>query len=226
MVKRAINTGEVFGDLTIIIETSPNNYLCKCVCGNEIIKNKNYLLYADNYIPSCGCRKGKHTAQLNKIYKRKYCNYDLSNEYGIGFTTNKNTKFLFDKEDYNKIKDFAWHISSEGYILTRDRDTHKIIKLHQLIMGGKYIDHINRDKSDNRKSNLRFSNDLLNSHNRSTPSNNKSGCMGVSFHTKSNKWRATITVNHKHIELGEFKNIEDAIEARNIAELKYFKGSH
>ena len=88
------------------------------------------------------------------------------------------------------------------------------------------IDHINRDKSDNRKSNLRFSNDLLNSHNRSTPSNNKSGCMGVSFHTKSNKWRATITVNHKHIELGEFKNIEDAIEARNIAELKYFKGSH
>ena len=93
-------------------------------------------------------------------------------------------------------------------------------------MGGKYIDHINRDKSDNRKSNLRFSNDLLNSHNRSTPSNNKSGCMGVSFHTKSNKWRATITVNHKHIELGEFKNIEDAIEARNVAELKYFKGSH
>ena len=82
--------------------------------------------------PSCGCRKGKHTAQLNKIYKRKYCNYDLSNEYGIGFTTDKNTKFLFDKEDYNKIKDFAWHISSEGYILTRDRDTHKIIKLHQL----------------------------------------------------------------------------------------------
>ena len=48
MVKRAINTGDVFGDLTIIIETSPNNYLCKLL-KNIVKKSKTFYNIHVNY---------------------------------------------------------------------------------------------------------------------------------------------------------------------------------
>ena len=39
---------------------------------------------------------------------KKYNKYDLSGEYGIGWTSNTNQEFYFDLEDYDKIKDYCW----------------------------------------------------------------------------------------------------------------------
>ena len=95
---------------------------------------------------------------------------------------------------------------------------------HQIVMGqkeGYLVDHINQNPLDNRKENLRFVIPTANAINSKVPKNNKSGYKGVSWRKDSNKWRAQITIQGKIICLGTYERIEDAIEARRIAEDKY-----
>lgn len=84
-------------------------------------------------------------------------------------------------------------------------------------------DHIYSDrKYDNRKMNLRITEQKHNTKNRVRPSNNKSGKVGVSWDKLKNKWAAYIGINHKRVHLGYFADIQDAIDARVNAEKKYF----
>lgn len=53
--------------------------------------------------------------------------------------------------------------------------------------------------------------------------NNTSGCTGVTYNNNNKNWRASIFFKGKKINLGSFKNIEDAIKTRKKAEEKYFK---
>ena len=78
------------------------------------------------------------------------------------------------------------------------------------------IDHINRERNDNRKCNLRFADAKLNSHNRSVGKNNKSGYLGVS--KEGNKWR--VEISNKYI--GAYDTYEEAVEARRKAELEHW----
>ena len=87
------------------------------------------------------------------------------------------------------------------------------------------IDHINRDQSDNRWSNLRMTERRENCRNRSINANSNTGVSGVSlFKTRSGKirYRATIGIDKKRISLGLFDDIVIAAEIRKAAELKYF----
>lgn len=163
-------------------------------------------------------------SEWNKQTKKKYNKYDLSGEYGIGWTYNTGQEFYFDLEDFHLIKDICWMENNEGYIVgtCQSYSKPKIVKMHNVITNYPYVDHICHKKYDNRRSQLRRANDLLNARNRTIPSNNISGVKGVCWRKKSQKWRAYITINHKQIELGEFVNKEDAIEAREKAEKEYF----
>jgi hypothetical protein len=79
----------------------------------------------------------------------------------------KEVKFVFDKEDFDKIKDKSWHVTTDTYIshgITVD-NKRKALYLHNLVMdrlehpgkGSKEsIDHISRNGLDNRKENLRL----------------------------------------------------------------------
>ncbi|CZW64547.1 HNH endonuclease [Enterobacter hormaechei subsp. steigerwaltii] len=105
----------------------------------------------------------------------------------------------------------------------------KLIKAHRiafLLMTGSwpksYIDHINRNPSDNRFCNLREVTPLQNTMNRSVASNNTSGVAGVSYEERRGKWRAHIKVNGKMKSLGYFKRKEDAIAARKKGEETHF----
>lgn len=84
------------------------------------------------------------------------------------------------------------------------------------------MDHIDRNKHNNKWSNLRQANRCENSRNRSAPSNSSSGLLGVCKVSKSNLWRAVIKHNGKQIHLGRFKTLEEASKARKMAEVKYF----
>ena len=76
-------------------------------------------------------------------------------------------KFVIDREDYDRVSEYSWHIASNSYIcsgIVHD-GKHKALYLHNFIMGrdafqGKgqteSIDHINRNGLDNRKENLRL----------------------------------------------------------------------
>lgn len=83
------------------------------------------------------------------------------------------------------------------------------------------IDHINGDRKDNRFCNLRSVTRRENTQNRSRSIRNRSGTVGVRQRSQSGKWIAQIKVRSKSIYLGEFEDINDAIDARKKAERTY-----
>ena len=131
---------------------------------------------------------------------------------------------LIDNEDIEKIKSFKWvYIKTRGYVKAMING--KEILLHRFILNTPHdllVDHINHNKLDNRKSNLRFCNKSQNAMNLKTPKNNTSGTKGVYWDKRSKKWYAKIKAENKNMHLGYFDKKEDAIESRINAEKKYF----
>lgn len=225
-------TGKKFGKLTvvkrdkdIIISNKPCvRWLCKCDCGSEVVVLGASLKSGNT--KSCGClyRSEENRLEKSKRFRTKNT-YDLSGEYGIGYTT-KGEKFYFDLEDYDLIKDYHWFSDKDGYIKSDDKlNKQRNLLMHRLVMNcpsNMIIDHIKHNIKDNRKSELRIVTHSENNKNQCMKLNNTSGVTGVSFDKNTNKWNAYITVNYKRINVGYYKSFEDALRARKEAEEKYF----
>lgn len=135
--------------------------------------------------------------------------------------------FLIDKDDLSRVLQVSWCICSDGYVSGHEKGTGKNrgVRLHSFIMmakPGEVIDHINHDKADNRKINLRICTLSENNKNLPLSKENTSGHPGVSWMESRKKWRAYISVNNKFKHLGLFGKIEDAIKARKEAEAMYY----
>lgn len=171
-------------------------------------------------------RKCEMAVKMGRANKR-YNQYDLSGEYGIGFPTNDpNKPFYFDMEDYDKIKDYCWYLhypskDSPTYVtlIAYDSNSKKRIKFWWVVFG-KNVDHINNNTLDNRKENLRECTPHQNSMNLKVKSNNRTGVIGVC--ACGSKWRSRIMFNKKEIPFGYYENFDDAVRARLIGEYKYF----
>lgn len=149
----------------------------------------------------------------------------MSGEYGIGWTTNTNEKFYFDLEDFDKIKNICWSVTTNknGYKYLHGRDNGKLIKMHKLIVDYDLVDHNNRNPLDNRKSNLRYASKAENNQNHKLRKDNTSGVSGVSWDKKSSKWVARININtNQRISLGTYSNFNEAVIARLKAEQQYY----
>ena len=77
-----------------------------------------------------------------------------------------------------------------------------------------FVDHKNNIRDDNRIENLRWATGTENNQNSKIRKDNTSGTKGVYWYKDRKKWLAYIRINGKHIYLGSFDNIEDAIKAR------------
>ena len=208
--------------LTAIKYLGKSKWLCKCDCGNETIVVGGRLNYGTT--KSCGCLK----REITSIVRKKHNTYDLSGEYGIVYTS-KGEEFWFDKEDYDKVKDYYWRKDPHGYLRSQifDPDTKKyiIFSFHRIVTDcpdDLVPDHINGKRFDNRKCNLRIATRCQNNMNMRLSRNNTSGVKGVNFDKRLQKWRSRINVNKKTIELGYFNKFEDAVKVRKEAEEKYF----
>lgn len=84
------------------------------------------------------------------------------------------------------------------------------------------IDHINGDRTDNRICNLRLASRSQNMANVGLKGTNSSGFKGVSWHKKSQRWRARIKVDYREIYLGSFDSPEEAHAAYAEAVKRYF----
>ena len=150
--------------------------------------------------------------------------YDLTGEYGIGYTA-KGEPFYFDKEDYWLISPYSWWVDHKGYVCATI-ENHKNIKQHRLIMNcpeNLQVDHIHQKNNDNRKSQLRTCTNQENHRNKPPSKNNISGKTGVSLNKRNGKWRAYITIDNKQKSLGHFSTFEKAVEIRVKAEKEIFK---
>ena len=230
-----IKSGEKYGKLTTIKEIEPHvspsgskrrRVLAQCDCGSDPFEVMLSNL-RNGATTSCGCvRKEKSSEAIRKINNKKsnlFLIHVPSNTV-IGYTI-KMEKFYFDREDLEKVKQYCWSISNKGYLQGYNTNTGKTIKLHRLITNcpkDKVVDHINRNKVDCRKVNLRICTVAENNKNKSISKRNKSGVTGVSWSKRKNKWIASINVDHKTIYLGGFTNKEEAIKARLQAEKEYF----
>lgn len=84
------------------------------------------------------------------------------------------------------------------------------------------VDHKNGNPFDNRRCNLRLSTPAQQNCNLPTRKDNKAGRLGIHKRSDCNRWAAFIQKNKKHIYLGLFKTKEEAIQAREKAELEIF----
>lgn len=126
-----------------------------------------------------------------------------------------------------KVGDVAGSQDGHGYLQiklqNRKYTAHRLAWLHVYGVWPKdQIDHINRNRSDNRISNLREATNKQNLQNAGKYSNNTSGHTGVSWYKREFKWQAHIKHNCKKIHLGYFTNLEAATAARKAAELRYW----
>lgn len=197
---------------------------CMCSCSEHNIVNVVGISLRRGLTLSCGCIQKERASIASTISKKKYNKYDLSGEYGIGWTSNTGREFYFDLKNYDKIKDYCWAeiiIKNLSRLIARCPNSKKHITMHELL-GFKNYDHIDRNELNNLESNLRICTQQQNAMNRSIHKNNTSGFTGVNWDSNLNKWRVQIGVDYNTIYLGSFSNKTDAIVARLNAEVKYF----
>lgn len=154
---------------------------------------------------------------------RKHNVFDVTGDYGIGYTTNTGRAFYFDLDDYDLISQYVWHEdrTKTGYASVRTAVKGKHMRLTQ-VLGYTFCDHLNRNPFDNRRQNLREATRQQNVRNHNKPKNNTSGCCGVAWMKNVSKWEAYIWINNQKKRLGLFENKEDAVRERVKAEQEVY----
>lgn len=136
----------------------------------------------------------------------------------------RNKVAIVDDEDYENLSKFTWHCSYFGYA---ERATsrakgkkRRIIKMHREVLRatrGQEVDHINGDRLDNRKENLRFCTNHQNRFNQKVRKDNTSGFKGVYWDKAKRKWYVSIAAKPHRVFLGYFDDKEDGAKAYNAA---------
>lgn len=145
---------------------------------------------------------------------------------------NTGNEFVFDKDMLPQLDGKGWLEDRLGYLVRHNNsnDRRGAIFAHHLVVGKprnrKYhTDHIDRNKKNNQRENLRIIPARFNAANSGLPVNNTSGYKGVSYHKPSGKWAARIVVNKRKMHLGAFDTARDAALAYDMA-AKFFCGEY
>lgn len=133
----------------------------------------------------------------------------------IKLTQNKYT--LVSERDFAVLSASKWYYDSSNGYAVRNSPTSKIY-MHRFLLNtpkGAVTDHINGNRLDNRRANLRSATHSQNHANQGLQRNNASGFKGVSKHGSG--WRARMKLNGKGKHLGTFANKPAAARAYNDA---------
>lgn len=189
---------------------------CDCgICGGSY----NLAKVRRGETKSCGHLKygKKGQRKFNKIVHKDGCGVIYAGDM----------EFLFDLEDEHYLVGKWWYKDDYGYLTHVDIENGKNIytRFHRLVMcakDGEFVDHVSREKNDNRKRNLRICTHRENDINKGISERNTSGVIGVCLTSNKRKWTATVSVRKKQIFLGNYDNFEDAVKARLKGEQEYY----
>lgn len=137
-------------------------------------------------------------------------NVKLNGKHGDGKYT------LVDDEDFAMVSTMKWVVNNWGYVVASGN-----ILLHRLVMDAPKdveVDHINRNKLDNRKTNLRFANRPTQG--RNLPVQGHSRFPGVYYDKANSKWVSQIRSDGRRRTLGRFVDEKDAARAYRAEALK------
>lgn len=146
----------------------------------------------------------------------------------VCYTRKYQIPFEIDDEDYPLVSQHSWCCDFDGYIVTTvefERGKYKSVGIHRLIMNtpvGLVTDHINNNKLDNRKANLRICSHAQNVRNNRPQSKSTSRYKGVYWRKDRNKWVARIKQHGKTISLGHYTNESEAALAYNVKAKELF----
>ncbi len=126
-----------------------------------------------------------------------------------------------DKEDVPLVLQYNWSYTT-GY--ARAKLGHKSTSMHRLVLGlesmdTQEVDHINRDKLDNRKGNLRICTRADNNR-YAIHKKGKNTYRGV-YQVSENSFKVLIATSTKRIRVGSYKTLEEGAIAYNQAAIKY-----
>jgi len=141
---------------------------------------------------------------------------------------------LIDDEDFNILSVWKWHLNN-GYASStasaaeqRSAGSGKVIRIsmHRVLAGLSYddvrvVDHIDGNKLNNQRANLRVCSNSQNLQNRGAQANNSSGFKGVTWNKRDRRWHARISVGPKNKHLGTFRSAAEAGEAYRAAALLF-----
>ncbi len=202
-------------------------WLCDCDCGTKMVPKYGNLLTRKNPTKSCGClQKNIAKNNVSKIISKnigriKGNKYIKNDKYYEGYDLNNNL-FLIDADDYDRVSKHTWCFNNNGYFSTIIND--KKIYLHRFILGCEndnrnvVVDHINGDRFDCRKDNLRKCDYFVNAWNSATV--NKFGAKNI--RKRGNKYEVRASYMGKSYNLGNYSNLQDAVEARIIFEKEHY----
>lgn len=126
-----------------------------------------------------------------------------------------------DDDMYDYLNQWKWHLSTNGYakrnlyVYNPGQKTINIF-MHHIVLprpDKMFIDHIDRNKLNNVRTNLRVCTNPQNQANKGKRKDNTSGRKGVSWGKYARKWRATMTVSGKHVSLGCYNSVDEAYKA-------------
>lgn len=131
---------------------------------------------------------------------------------------------IVDDDDFDWLMQFKWttlnHPSGPcAYRQSFDRNVY----MHRQIVNaqkGYFVDHKDRNRLNNLRSNLRICSPTQNVGNSRIGSSNKSGFKGVRF--SKGAWEANITRDYRACYLGRFKDPKEAATAYDVAAIEYF----
>lgn len=233
-------TGKKYGRLTVLSyshkEHSHSHWLCKCDCGEDVVKSISYL-NKSKYLMCDQCmhsytKKDKKVKEKSYIpfeniaYQTKDNSINVKGEFAI-----VNDKIIMDKADLEEILKYKRYISisSGGYPYINWKGRELFLHRHFVGLPQEFdketqliSEHINGNRLDCRRENLRICHKTKNAINCKIYKTNKSGHKGISWNPKLNKWQVNLQYNKKNHYLGVYSNIEDAIKVRKEAEEKYY----
>jgi len=138
---------------------------------------------------------------------------------------------IVDDEDFETLSKISWY-EMQGYAkgkkylgVINGKKRNKYFSMHRIIMKtpeGMHTDHINANKLDNRKENLRICTCSENLRNAKPYAGGSSDYKGVYFNKECQKWRAYITINKVRKHIGTFDREEDAALAYNRKAQEFF----